>query len=248
MITIKSLKEIEIMAENGKTLAVIMNKVKSIVKPGVTTKELNELAQELILKSKAKCSFKGHGGFPACLCVSLNEEVVHGIPGNRVIKKGDIVSLDLGLFYNGYHSDMAITMPVGKTSLEAIRLIETARDSLEKGIEQMRPGKTLGDIGFAIQNCIESRNFSVVRELCGHGIGKELHEDPQVLNFGKPGLGQKIKEGMVLCLEPMVSAGGWRVDVGEDGISFKTADNSLSSHYEHMIAVLKNGPKILTVC
>jgi methionyl aminopeptidase len=248
MVKIKTSQEIAIMAEGGKILASILRKLENKVKPGIATKELDELAEELIFKSGGGCSFKGHQGFPACLCASVNEEIVHGEPSNRILREGDIFSLDLGLFYKGYHTDMAITLPVGRVSPEVLKLINTAKIALEKGINEAWPGKTIGDIGYAIQGYVQSQGlFDVVRELCGHGIGKEIHEDPQILNYGKKGTGVEIKEGMVLCLEPMVVAGNWLVKKNPNSHAFKTADNSLSSHFEHTVAIFKNGPKILTV-
>ncbi|MDO8559156.1 MAG: type I methionyl aminopeptidase, partial [bacterium] len=241
MITIKTSEEIKIMAEGGKILARIMKELEGQVRPGITTRELDKAAEGLVLSSGAKCSFKGYHGYPACLCTSVNEEVVHAIPSDRVLKEGDIISLDLGVFYNGYHSDMAITVPVGKISPEAQKLIKVTKESLEIGIKEAMVGRTFGDIGSAIQKYVESHGFNVVRDLCGHGIGKDLHEDPEILNYGKPGVGPKIKEGMVFCLEPMVTAGDWRIKKSQDGQGFVTADGSLSAHFEHTIAVTKNG-------
>lgn len=234
------------MAEGGKILARIMKELEKQVRPGITTKELDKAAEGLVLSSGARCSFKGYHGYPACLCASVNEEIVHAVPSDRVLKDGDILSLDLGIFYNGYHSDMAITLPVGKISPEARELIKVTKESLEIGIKEARIGAAFGDIGSAIQKYVESRGFSVVRELCGHGIGKDLHEDPEILNYGKPGVGLKIKEGMVFCLEPMVTAGDWHIKRSKDGQGFITDDGSISAHFEHTIAVTKSGIKILT--
>ena len=247
MIPIKTLEEIKIMAEGGRILAQIMAELEKRVEPGVTTRELDRVAETLILKSGAKPSFKGHQGYPAALCVSVNEEIVHALPSQRKLKEGDIVSLDLGLFYKGFHSDMALTLPVGKISPETQRLIRATKKALKRGIKKSRPGNTFGDIGNTIQRHVEGQGFNVVRDLCGHGIGRELHEDPQIMNYGKRKTGEKIKEGMVFCLEPMVTVGDWQIKKSKDGHGFETADGSLSCHFEHTIAVTGNGTKILTV-
>jgi methionyl aminopeptidase len=247
MIPIKTKKEIEIMAEGGKILAKIMKELEKKVRPGITTKELDRLAESLILKSGGKCSFKGYEDFPACLCTSINEEIVHAVPSNRMIIEGDIISLDLGLFYKGYHTDMAVTLAVGKVNPEVLRLIRATKKALKRGIKKIRPGNKIGDIGNTIQRYVESQGFNVVRELCGHGIGKEIHEEPQILNYGKRHTGPEIKEGMVLCLEPMVTIGDWKIKKSKDGHGFKTQDGSLSCHFEHTIAVIKGGAKILTM-
>lgn len=246
MIPIKTKEEIKIMAEGGKILAKIMKELEKRIKPGIATKELNELSEELILKSGGKCSFKGYGGFPACLCVSLNEQVVHGVPSDRILKEGDIVSLDIGIFYKGFHADMANTLPVGRISSEALRLIRTTKEAFKKGLKEIKSGNTFGDIGNAVQELAESQGYGIIRDLCGHGIGRELHEDPQILNYGKKKTGPEIKEGMVFCIEPMLSAGNWEIKKSPDGYAFQTADSSLSCHFEHTIAVTENGYKILT--
>lgn len=245
MITIKSKKEIEIMAEGGRILAKIMERLKAEVRPGIKTKELNKIAEELILKSGGKPSFKGYEGFPTALCVSINEEIVHGVPSERVLKEGDIVSLDSGVIWKGFHSDMAITVPVGIVDPPTLRLLRVTKKALKMAIKKVKPGNTFGDIGNVIQRYVESQGFNVIRELCGHGIGKELHEEPQVLNYGKRKKGLKIQEGMVFCIEPMVATGSSEIEkINKFG--YKTADNSLSCHFEHMIAVTENGCKILT--
>lgn len=245
MITIKSEEEIRIMEEGGKILANILKEVSKLVKPGITTKELDRAAEALILKY-GKPSFKGYEGFPACLCTSINEEIVHVIPSNRVLKEGDIVSLDSGIFYKGFHTDMAVTVPVGKISLEAQRLIRDTKKALKRGIKKIRPGNTIGDISNTIQRYIESQGFGLVRELCGHGIGKNVHEEPQIPNYGKRGTGPKLAEGMVICLEPMLTAGDWKIKKAKDGYGFQTKDGSLSAHFEHTIAVKKYGCEVLT--
>jgi len=196
VITIKNLDEIKIIAEGGKILAKIIKELENQVKPGVTTKELDKVAQDLVLRYGAKCSFKGYENFPACLCTSLNEEIVHAAPSDRLLKEGDIISLDFGIFYKGFHTDMAITLPVGKVDPEVLRLIRVTKKALKRGIKKVRPGNTIGDIGNATQRYVESQGFNVVRELCGHGIGREIHEDPQILNYGKRHSGPEIKEGI----------------------------------------------------
>ncbi|MBU0476535.1 type I methionyl aminopeptidase [Patescibacteria group bacterium] len=246
MIITKSEKEIEIISENGKLLAKIMRELEQMVKPGITTKELNRVAETLVLKSGGKCSFKGYEGFPAALCTSVNEEIVHCVPSERVLKEGDIISLDLGLYRQGFHSDMAITLPVGKVIPEAQRLIRITKKALKRGIKKIRAGNTFGDIGNTIQRYVEPQGFNVVRDLCGHGIGKEIHEDPQILNYGKRRKGPEIKEGMVFCLEPMVTMGGYKLKKSKDGFGYETADGSLSAHFEHTIALTKKGCQLLT--
>jgi len=236
----------KIMAEGGKILAKIMRELEKKVEPGITTKELDGLAESLVLKSKAKCSFKGYESFPTCLCTSINEVIVHGLPSNYKLKKGDIISLDLGVFYKGFHSDMAVTLPVGKIEPERARLIKVTKKALKRGIKKARIGNTFGDISNTIQRYVESQGFNVVRDLCGHGIGKKLHEDPQILNYGKRRTGPKIKEGMVFCLEPMVTIGDWKIKKSKDGYGFETKDNSLSAHFEHTVAVTKTGCQLLT--
>lgn len=246
-IGLKTKEEIEIMAEGSKILANILKELEKRVKPGIATKELDRVAETLIFKSGGKCSFGGYDGFPSCLCSSVNEEIVHSIPSGRILKEGDIISLDLGILYKGYHSDMATTLPVGEINQGAARLIRVTKESLEEGIKEVRLGKTFGDIGHVIQQYVESRGFNIVRDLCGHGIGKELHEEPQILNYGKANTGPEIKEGMVFCLEPMVTAGSWKIKKSKDGYGWKTKDGSLSAHFEHTLAATKNGAKILTM-
>lgn len=246
MIKIKTEKEIEIMVQGGRILAQIMKEIASKVEPGVTTKYLDKVVENLVFKFKVRPSFKNYNGFPATLCVSVNEELVHCIPSDRELKSGDIISLDLGILYNGYHSDMAITVPVGEVSSEALRLIRTAKKALKRGIRKVRPGNTFGDIGNTIQRHTEDQGYSVIRDLCGHGIGKELHEDPEIPNYGKRKTGEKIKTGMVFCLEPMIAIGNWQVKKSKDGYGFQMKDNSLCAHFEHTIAVTETGPKVLT--
>lgn len=223
-----------------------MKQLKEMVKPEITTEELNRVAETLVLKYGGKASFKGYKDFPAALCVSVNEEVVHCLPSERKLKEGDIISLDLGIFYQGFNTDMAITVPVGKVNPEAQRLIRATKKAVKRGIKKVRPGNTFGDIGNTIQRYVEGQGFGIVRDLCGHGIGKKLHEEPQIPNYGKRKTGQEIKEGMVFCIEPMVTIGDWKLKKAKDGYGFQTADNSLSAHFEHTIAVTKNSSKVLT--
>jgi methionyl aminopeptidase len=246
MFSIKTPEEIGIMAEGGKILAEIMRELKNKVQPGITTEELDRAAEALILNSGGRCSFKGHEGYPSCLCASINEEIVHGRPSDRVLKEGDIISLDLGIFYSGFHTDMAITIPVGKVSKEVEKLIETTKNALRAGIKEVKPGNYFGDIGYAVQKYVEGYGFNVVRELCGHGIGRELHEEPKILNYGNPHTGPEIKEGMVFCIEPMVTTGNWHLKKTSDGHGYETEDGSLSCHFEHTVAVTRNGCQILT--
>lgn len=250
MITIKSKEEIKIMAEGGKILAEIMKELEKMVKPGISTNELNRASEGLVLKCGAKPSFKGYKAdgkvFPDALCVSINEEIVHGVPSDRILKESDIISLDLGILWKSFHSDMAVTLPVGDISSEARRLIRATKKSLKRGIKKTRPGNTFGDIGNTIQRHAESQGFGVIRDLCGHGIGREIHEDPQILNYGKRHKGEKIKEGMVICIEPMLAAGGWKIKKSGDGFGFETVDGSLSAHFEHTIAVMERGARVLT--
>jgi len=246
MISIKSEEEIKIMREAGRILATALRGIEKIVKPGITTLELDMAAEALVLSQGAKPAFKGHEGFPYSLCASINENIVHGYPSKYVLKDGDIIGLDLGVLYKGYYSDMAITVPVGKVSFEAKRLINVTKKSLRLGIKKVKPGNTIGDIGNTIQRLVESQGFGVVRSLCGHGIGKELHEDPKIPNFGKRRGGETLKEGMVICIEPMVTAGDYNLKKSVDGYGLATKDNSLSAHFEHTIAVTKFGARILT--
>jgi methionyl aminopeptidase len=252
MIEIKKPQEIEMMREGGKVLAQIMEKLKEGVKPGLKTIELEKEAQKLFKKSGGKCSFLGYRSskeekpYPSCLCASVNEEIVHVPPSERVLKEGDILKLDLGIFWKGYHLDMAITVGVGKISFKAQRLIRVTKKALKLAIKKARPGNTFGDIGNTIQRYVESQGFSVVRELCGHGIGKKLHEDPKILNYGKRKTGEKIREGMTFCIEPMVTMGDWKLEKTKDGFGYKTKDNSLTAHFEHTVAVIKDSCQILT--
>ena len=234
------------MRQAGRIVGAVLEILSRQVKSGMKTKELDIIAAREVEKLGAKPSFKGYRGFPAALCVSINDEIVHGIPGERVLREGDIVSLDFGAIYNGFQGDAAITVAVGKVTPEAKRLIETTESSLEAGVVAAHPGATLGDISAAIQNYAESRGYSVVREYTGHGIGREMHEEPQIPNFGLPGTGPVLKRGMALALEPMVNAGDWHTRLGDDHWTVLTADGSLSAHFEHTIAITDDEPEVLT--
>lgn len=234
------------MREGGQILAEIMKELENKVEPDITTKELDRAAEALILKYGGKPSFKGHLDFPACLCTSVNEELVHCIPSERKLKEGDIVSLDLGILYKGFHTDMTVTLPVGEISPAAQRLIRITKKALKRGIKKVRPGITFGDISNTIQRYVESQGYNVVRELCGHGIGRELHEEPEILNYGKRGTGPELAEGMTFCLEPMVIIGDWHLKKAKDNYGLQTQDNSLCAHFEHTLAVTQNGCQILT--
>lgn len=251
-IEIKSEKEIATMRRAGKIVADVLRILSERIKPGMKTKELDIIAENELKKLGAESSFKGYRGFPATICVSVNDQIVHGIPGDRVLKKGDIVSLDFGAIYDGMQGDAAVTVPVGEVSPEARRLIDATRGALESGIAAARDGARLGDISAAIQDFAESRGYSVVREYTGHGIGRKMHEDPQIPNctdppYGlKPGTGPVLKKGMTLALEPMLNSGGWQTRVADDRWTVYTADGSLSAHFEHTIAVDNNEPEVLT--
>jgi len=246
MIKIYSEQEIEIMRQGGKMLADIMKKLKKETKPGVTTNYLNKVAKDLVFSARINPSFLGFNGYPTVLCTSINEEIVHAVPSKRILKNGEILSLDLGVKYKNYHTDMAITIPVGKVDKKTKKLIKVTKKALELGIEQVKAGNYLGDIGYAIQEYVEKNGFNVVRELVGHGVGKKVHEDPQIPNYGKKGTGIELVEGMVLAIEPMITIGDWRIKKCDDGFGYKTADNNLSCHFEHTIAITKKGPEILT--
>jgi len=246
MIILKSPQEIEKMRVSGRVVGEILQELKRAVRPGIKTRELDELALKRIREKKAKPAFFGYHGFPAHVCVSINEEVVHGIPGDRVIKNGDLVSLDLGLFIDGYCGDTALTIAVGETTPEKEKLMQVTEESLQAGIEQARPGNRLFDISHAVQAKVEKNGFSVVRDFVGHGIGRAMHEDPQVPNFGSPNKGPKLEVGMVLAIEPMVNLGTHNVMVLSDGWTVVTKDHLPSAHFEHTVAILESGPEILT--
>jgi methionyl aminopeptidase len=250
MITLKSAREIEVMRRANVIVAEILAELRDKIAAGVTTLELDSLAEELTYKKKATPAFKGYqiAGrvYPRSLCVSVNEEIVHGIPSGRVLKDGDIVGLDFGVVYEGFYGDSAVTVGVGTITEDARRLMQVTEQALFRGIEHLRDGKRLGDLSSAIQQTIEGAGFSVVRSFVGHGIGKRLHEDPPVPNYGEAERGIRLKEGMVLAIEPMVNAGSSEVKMKEDGWTAVTGDGSLSAHFEHSVAITQNGPYILS--
>jgi methionyl aminopeptidase len=245
-IILKSPQEIEKMRRSNRIVAEILQEMKLAAKPGVTTGELDKLAQALLAKRKARSAFKGYNGYPAALCTSVNEEIIHGIPSERILREGDILSLDFGVIYDDYYGDAALTLPIGRISAEAERLLRVAEEALYLGIDRARPENRLLDISAAIQRHVESHGFSVVRDFVGHGIGKHLHEKPQVPNFGDAGLGVRLKPGMTLAIEPMINAGSYEVVILGDGWTAVTKDKSLSAHFEHSVAVTENGPSILS--
>ena len=246
MVILKSPEEIEKIRASDIIVANILNELRNMIKPGITTIELDRYSEELALKMGAKPAFKGYRGYPFSLCTSVNGEVVHGMPSDRVLKAGDIISLDFGIYHKGYYGDSAITVPVGEVSRVSQALISTTEDALHCGIEEMRAGNRLGDISAAIQECVEAAGFSVVRDFVGHGIGRSLHEDPQIPNFGVRGRGIKLKTGMVFAIEPMVNEGTYKVKVLDDGWTVVTADGKLSAHFEHSVAITEDGPAILS--
>lgn len=252
MIKIKTKEEIETMRQGGKILAHVLSDLKSQVETGVKLAELDTLAEQLIEEAGAKPSFKDYQSnfatrpYPASVCLSLNSEVVHGLPAEKVLKEGDVLKIDLGVFYNGFHTDTAITVGVGNISGKAAELIRVTEQSLQKALAIIKPGLALGDIGYAIDSFVKEYGFSVIRELTGHGIGREIHEDPNIYNFGRQGTGQKLKAGMTLAIEPMVSLGKGSVVLSDDGFTYKTADDTLAAHFEHTIAVTPEGVLILT--
>ncbi len=250
MISLKSPREIEIMRRANVIVAEVLQELKARVAPDVTTLELDTIAEELTLKKKAVPAFKGYSVagrvYPRCLCASINEEIVHGIPSNRPLRAGDIIGLDYGVIYDGFYGDSAITVGVGKVSEEAQRLMDVTEQSLYRGIQELHEGKRLGDLGAAVQRFAESAGFSVVRAFVGHGIGKKLHKEPPVPYYGEPDRGLRLKEGMVLAIEPMVNAGSYEVEIKEDGWTAVTKDGSLAAHFEHSVAITKDGPYILS--
>ncbi|MBC8429429.1 MAG: type I methionyl aminopeptidase [Dehalococcoidia bacterium] len=245
-IIIKSEREIAVIRQAGRIVAIVLDILSRQVRPGMKTKELDVIAAREVERLGAKPSFKGYRGFPANLCVSVNDEIVHGIPGERVLGEGDIVSLDLGASFMGFQGDAAVTVGIGEIDSQARELMETTEGALKAGIAVAHHGARLGDISAAIQNYAESRGYSVVREYTGHGIGREMHEEPQIPNFGLPGTGPVLKKGMTLALEPMVNAGDWRTRVGDDHWTVLTADGSLSAHFEHTIVITDGKPEMLT--
>ena len=248
MIIYKSPDEVDKMRVAGRIVAATIDAVLGAVRPGVSTADLDAVAEGFIREREATPSFKGYRGFPASICASLNEEVVHGIPSpKRILKEGDVLSLDFGAIWEGYHADSAMTVFVGEPpSAEAEKLVRVTEDALEAGISQIRPGGRLSDISHAVQQVVEGAGFSVVREYVGHGIGRNLHEDPQIPNFGLPGRGPELRPGLVVAVEPMVTMGDWRTRVLADDWTVVTADGSLAAHFEHTIAVTEAGHEVLT--
>jgi len=245
-IIIKTTEELDAMRQAGRIVATILEILSKQIKPGMETRELDVIAAREVKRQGARASFKGYRGFPASLCVSVNDEIVHGIPGKRVLCEGDIVSLDFGAIFMGFQGDAAVTVGVGKISSTAKQLLETTEGTLKAGISAAYAGARLGDISAAIQNYAESRGCSVVREYTGHGIGREMHEEPQIPNFGLSGSGPVLKKGMTLALEPMVNTGDWHTRVGDDHWTVLTADGSLSAHFEHTIVITDDEPEVLT--
>jgi len=246
VIIYKTEEEIKCMKESNYIVAKILRELKKMIRPGIKTIELEKYADKRIEEMGAKPAFKGYRGFPYSLCVSVNEEIVHGIPSERRLKEGDIVSLDLGVYYKGYYGDAAITVGVGEVPPESKRLMEVGEKALEIGINMVKEGNRISDISNAIQKFVEENGFSVIRDFVGHGIGTSLHEDPQIPNFGPPGRGPKIKRGMVLAIEPMIAAGGYEVEILSDSWTAVTKDRSRAVHFEHSVAVTSNGPLILS--
>jgi methionyl aminopeptidase len=247
MIELKSPREIGLMRRGGHILSEVMDRLRTSVKPGMSTLEIDTDVEEFIRARGAAPAFKGYRGFPATVCISINEEVVHGIPSaHRHVREGDIVGLDLGCIVEGYYADCAFTLAVGDVPPRVQELLDVTRESLEKGITECRPGRRLSDVSHAIQTHVERHGFAVVRAFVGHGIGRALHEEPQVPNFGDPGRGPQLRPGMVLAIEPMVTMGGWEVKILDDGWTAVTRDGSLAAHFEHTIAVTDSGPEVLT--
>jgi methionyl aminopeptidase len=246
MILLKSLQEIATMEVANRIVAEILEGVKEQVRPGVETLELDQVAEEFCRKHGVQPAFKGYRGYPGCICVSVNDEIVHGIPGSRQLAAGDLVSLDFGVKHDGYYGDAAITVAVGEVSAHAQALSAATEKSLYAGIEQFRVGNHLTDISHAVQTVVEEAGFGVIREFVGHGIGRALHEDPQIPNYGPPGRGPKLQAGMVLAIEPMVAAGSWHIKILADGWTAVTRDGSMAAHWEHTVALTEDGARILS--
>ena len=247
MIVLKSAREIALMRRAGHILAGVMDRLRGFVRAGMTTLEVDEDVEAYIHREGAAPAFKGYRGFPATACISINEEVVHGIPSpRRKIREGDIVGLDLGCIVEGYYADCAFTLPIGTVPAKVQKLLDVTRESLDLGIEECQPGRRLSDVSHAVQSHVEASGFAVVRAFVGHGIGRALHEEPQIPNFGDPGRGPVLKPGMVLAIEPMVTMGTWEVRILEDGWTAVTQDGSLAAHFEHTVAITDSGPEVLT--
>jgi len=246
MIELKSPSQIDGIRKASRILVDILAGLRKMVKPGIATSSLDEWARKQIIGANARCAFLGYKGFPKSICTSVNEEIVHGIPGERILKEGDIISIDAGVELDGYFSDAAVTVAVGQTASQAVKLIDVTRKALSKGIEHAAIGCRVSDISCAIEECAKENGFAVIREFVGHGIGLNLHEDPQIPNFGQHGMGVRLKEGMVLAIEPMICAGKPDMEVLSDGWTAVTRDRSLSGHFEHTVAITGHGPEILT--
>lgn len=246
MIICKSATEIGKLRQSGRLVRAILEETQKQVRPGITTLDLEKFVEGRLAEAGAKPAFKGYRGYPCCLCASVNEQIVHGIPSNRRLNEGDIVSLDLGVIIDGYYGDGALTVPVGPISESLQKLLRVTEDSLQLAISRARVGNRLGDISSAVEQHVVSNGFSVVRDFVGHGIGRQLHEEPQIPNFGQPGYGPPLKEGMVFAIEPMVNVGGPGLRILDDNWTAVTADGTHSAHFEHMVAVTQNGPDVLT--
>ncbi len=246
-VTIKSARELEFMRQAGSVVARTINKLTKELKPGMTTSDLDDIAVSEIKNMGAKPSFKGYLGFPRTICTSINNEIVHGIPGDRVIQDGDLVKMDVGAVVGGFHGDSAVTIGAGNIPPESSKLISITKEALNKGIAEAQAGKRIGDISWAIQSFVESEGYSVVRQYVGHGIGKNLHEEPQIPNFGQPGTGPLLRKGMVIAIEPMVNIGGWETEVLNDNWTVVTADGSLSAHFENTLAITDGEAEVLTL-
>jgi methionyl aminopeptidase len=246
MIIYKSAAELETMRQGGRLVSKILTELVPLVRPGIRTRDLDLYAEKRTRELGAVPAFKGYRGYPASVCVSVNEEIIHGIPSGRLLQEGDIVSLDFGVLYEDFYSDSAITVPVGRVSEAALKLIEAARTAFYKGFEQVREGRRLSDVSAAVQRSVEGEGFSVIRQFVGHGIGRSLHEEPQIPNFGAPGRGPKLRPGMTLAIEPMIAQGGFEIEVLADGWTAVTKDQRLSAHYEHTVALTEDGPEILS--
>ena len=246
MVILKLPDEIEKARASNRIVAEVLSKLREKVKAGVTTRELDKFAEEVTEKRGAKPAFKGYRGYPYSLCTSVNEQVVHGMPSERVLVEGDIIGIDFGVYHRGFFGDATITLPVGKVNENALRLMQVTEQSLYAGIEKAKAGNRLGDISAAVQGTVEAAGFSIVRDFVGHGVGKNLHEDPQIPNYGKKGRGVELKTGMILAIEPMVNEGGYKVRTLPDGWTVITEDGSLSAHFEHSVAITDNGPEILS--
>jgi len=247
MIIYKTPQEIAVMKRSSQIVAKVLSELKAMVRPGVRTRDLDAYAEARARELRAAPAFKGYRGYPGSLCTSVNEEIIHGIPSDRILKDGDIIGLDFGVLFEGFYGDAAVTVPVGAISLPAQRLIAVAEAAFYKGIEEMKKDNRISDISHAIQEYVESEGFSVIRSFVGHGIGHSPHEEPHVPNFGPPGRGPKIKEGLTLAIEPMIAAGDWQEEILEDGWTAVTKDRSLSAHYEHTVAMTARGVEILSL-